>query len=872
MVIFGHQDLGRSAPFPRIDLVICRNVLIYFTPELQEYVLNQFAFSLCPNGYLFLGKAETVHPLQTYYELVNKHWKIYRCTGTVLPRVRRPSQATIVRSEARGLISTGRDGTKLLNNSEPLKSSFDIGQLRHFNELLLRFLPIGIVVIERSYHILTANSAARRLLGLRDISSEQDFLHTVRGIPYQEVRNAIDAVFRERNPITLPEVQLEATAGGSGRFMSLSIALMQLENNNADLISVSITDVTEQVQVRRQLEIVQSEQTQLMNELSTVNKRQSDVNKELLDANEELQVANEELVLTHEELQASLEEFETTNEELQATNEELETNNEELQATNEELEATNDELRARSSELQELALVLDSERVHLAEMVELAPFYIMMLRGPNLLVEAYNPSYGRLFEGRSVQGRPLEEVFELFWEPDTGSSIIQLIREVYRLDEARRTPKMRSSRLRSFVEGSEESYFVYNIVPSHEANGRVNGAILYAIDETEQRAQETMQERERLKIIFANTTQTVLALFDARTTQLLMGSPYYIASQSQAKGLTENEMLNMNWLQLADIVTKDERQQLWNTLIEQCTPIQLPEVHYVYPLTGQATIWDYIMTPIIDKEYNNEVRFVLLSGLEVTTQFQAHQELEHLDVLKDEFLAIATHELRTPLTSILGNVQLLQSYVGRQSSTLSQEEVQQLRLEQNALLLDRILHQVNRMRSMIDEMLDVTRIRVQAFDLNYTYDVNIVALLRAVAEQQTSHEHPITLEARAEDIRGSIDEARTEQVLNNLVSNAKKYSADGKPIAITIERSPQNADEVIIAIHDKGVGIAKEEQEHIFDRFYRAHNTEGTKTQGLGLGLYISHEIVVRQGGRIWLESEPGKGSTFYFTLPLKHD
>src|SRR5579859_3588265 len=89
MVIFGQQDLSRSSPFPHIDLVLCRNVLIYFTPELQDYALSQFAFSLYPNGYLFLGKAETVRPAQDFYELVNKHWKVYRCIGSTLPLVRR---------------------------------------------------------------------------------------------------------------------------------------------------------------------------------------------------------------------------------------------------------------------------------------------------------------------------------------------------------------------------------------------------------------------------------------------------------------------------------------------------------------------------------------------------------------------------------------------------------------------------------------------------------------------------------------------------------------------------------------------------------------------------------------------------------------
>src|SRR5579863_2120026 len=89
MVIFGQQDLSRSAPFPRIDLVLCRNVLIYFTPELQEYVLSQFAFSLSPGGYLFLGKAESIRPTQPYYELLNKQWKVFRCISTAIPLARR---------------------------------------------------------------------------------------------------------------------------------------------------------------------------------------------------------------------------------------------------------------------------------------------------------------------------------------------------------------------------------------------------------------------------------------------------------------------------------------------------------------------------------------------------------------------------------------------------------------------------------------------------------------------------------------------------------------------------------------------------------------------------------------------------------------
>ncbi len=497
MVIFGQQDLSRSAPFPRIDLVLCRNVLIYFTPELQDYVLNQFAFSLCPNGYLFLGKAETVRPMQAFCELVSKQWKVYRCVGNALPSARRQTFPNINSLHLeRSQMNRQHDNIgKPSVDQQSLSPSLEAGQLRRFNELLLRYLPIGIIIIDRSYRVLTANGAARRLLGLRDTGNEQDFLHAAHGIPYHETRNAIDTVLRERTVLDLPEVELDVSAGGNGRFVCLSISLMQLDAGSPDLVAISIIDITQQVQVRRQLETVQAEQAQLVSELGTANKRLSDVNKELMDTNEELQIANEELVLTHEELQASIEEFETTNEELQATNEELETNNEELQATNEELETTNDELRARTSELQELTSILESERGRLAEMVELSPFYILVLRGPSLIVEAYNPRHARSIEAQSVQGRPLDEVIDLFWE--AGIEIVHLARDAYRLDKVHTMPRMLTHLpgTQDLYGRQVDAYFTYTIVPSHDTNGKVDGVIIYALDETEKRSQEAEEER-----------------------------------------------------------------------------------------------------------------------------------------------------------------------------------------------------------------------------------------------------------------------------------------------------------------------------------------------------------------------------------------
>ena len=873
MVIFGQQDLSRSAPFPRIDLVLCRNVLIYFSPELQEYVLNQFAFSLSPDGYLFLGKAETVRPTQSYLELINKQWKVYRCTGTVLPSVRRQHMPEIATPHLEGrVMNRPNKSMSTPHEQDTALTTTEFGQLRRFNELLLRFLPIGVVVIDRNYHVLTTNSAARRLLGLRDMNNEQDFLHAVRGIPYTMIRTTIDAVFRERNAMTLPEVELEVASGGNGRFLNLSLALMQIEANAPDFAAISISDVTEQVQIRRQLEASQSEQTQLMNELGTTNKRLSYVNKELMDANEELQVANEELMLTHEELQATIEEFETTNEELQATNEELETNNEELQATNEELETTNEEIRARTSELQEVATSLDSERVRLAEIVELSPFYILVLRGPNLIVEAYNPSYTHLFEGHAAQGQPINEVMELFWEAELGLTLVQQAREVYQRDERRTIPRTHTASQQQTDE-EEKSYFFYTLVPSHDVHGRVNGVIIYALDETEQHTREATEERMRLKLIFDNTSSASLALYDATTSALLIASPNYLHTLARAHGPKADNGIGSTWHENTIITPYEKAQAMWHTVVqEKRTSMRLPEVQYTFAQDGRETFWDYTITPIMDTEQSDGIRFMLVSMVDITEQVQARRELERLDSIKDDFLSLTTHELRTPLTAILGNTQILLRSLKKQTAQLSDKDNQRVQFEQWVNNLDKIVYQTNKMNSMISEMVDVTRLSGKVFELHMTEGIDIVNLVRRVIEQQTLADrdnHPIEFTTVNDVIIGTVDATRVEQVLNNLLNNALKYSPAGKPVSVSISYATDTPDLLIIAVRDEGYGISEQEQAHIFDRYYRASSRENA--DGLGLGLYITHEIVTQQGGRLWLESTPKRGSTFSFTLPLTH-
>jgi two-component system, chemotaxis family, CheB/CheR fusion protein len=467
VVIFGQQDISRGVPFPRIDLVTCRNLLIYLKPDLQQTVLDLFAYSLHQSrGYLFLGKAETARPTKASFELINKKWKVYRCLGGPLafPLQERTLQHGTgnnpSRDPRRGLLPVTIATTHDLTHAD-----IEVSQLRRINETMLRYTNVAVVIIDRQYRILTINAAARRLLGVRDLAYDQDFLHTVRGLPYQEVRRAIDTCFREHTTTSLNELELDQTTEGSGRYMSLTIVGMQIEQGTPELAVITALDITEQVQIKRRLEAVQREHSDLIGELSAANKRFGSMNKELQDANEELQAANEELMLTQEELQATNEEFEATNEELQATNEELETNNEELQATNEELQTTNDELTARTIELQEMTKQHRLEQVQIATLLERFPYYVMVLDAEDLTIQAINPAYKQLAGSRDVIGLPISEVF-------SGTQVDDLIKALK--TSVRESQSLNTEPILASVDGDHQSTtirFVHTVVPINDVSG-----------------------------------------------------------------------------------------------------------------------------------------------------------------------------------------------------------------------------------------------------------------------------------------------------------------------------------------------------------------------------------------------------------------
>jgi two-component system CheB/CheR fusion protein len=311
-VIFGRNDLIQDAPISRIDLLVCRNTLMYFTAETQTQILRRFHFALDDDGVLLLGKSEMLITHADLFTPADPKWRAFR-------KVVRPA----LRDRLRVLATDPRNGASQNRSDDLRDAAFDIGAEAH-------------IVLDAGRALVMANAVARTLLGVRveDLGRPvQDLELSYRPL---ELRGHLDLLARELRTIDIPGVRWPA----ADRERTFNVHVTALLGDGGVVgTNIVYEDVTDAAELKAEV---------------ATSKR------DLEQASEELQSTVEELETTNEELQSTNEELETTNEELQSTNEELETMNEELQSANEELETMNDELRHRTLELDEMNSFLET--------------------------------------------------------------------------------------------------------------------------------------------------------------------------------------------------------------------------------------------------------------------------------------------------------------------------------------------------------------------------------------------------------------------------------------------------------------------------------------------------------------------------------
>jgi len=374
-LIFGRHDLIQDAPISRLDLLLCRNTLMYFTPDSQARVLSRFHYALRDDGYLFLGKAEMLLThAKLFAPLDLKHRVFTKVKGRPEPRRPPPPVTDVPEAD---------DRTKQREV-----------QVR---ELANDLAPVAQVTIDAGGRLVAANQVARAIfkIGAGDLGTAlKDLGLSSRPV---ELRPNLAKAAKERRPVAIRSAE-HKLGDGSARTLDVEITPILDLNHRSLGATVTFTDVTEFIRLRSELE-----------------RSRQDIET----AYAELQASNEELETTNEELQSTVEELETTNEELQSSNEELETMNEELESTNAELQTINTDLRLRTDEIDRLNVFVES----ILGSVEVG----IAVLDSNLRVAKWNPRAEDLWGVRST-----EVLGRSFYELDIGLPV-ETLRPIVKL-------------------------------------------------------------------------------------------------------------------------------------------------------------------------------------------------------------------------------------------------------------------------------------------------------------------------------------------------------------------------------------------------------------------------------------------------------
>jgi signal transduction histidine kinase len=292
-------------------------------------------------------------------------------------------------------------------------------------------------------------------------------------------------------------------------------------------------------------------------------------------------------------------------------------------------------------------------------------------------------------------------------------------------------------------------------------------------------------------------------------------------------------------------------------------------------LTGYASLesavtalrsgaYDYLIKP----SDVDELRATIGRALERRRLRQRLVELEQLDKLKTQFLSMASHELRTPLTAVSGFMQIARRRMSRLAGSVEVPQAWRDEAQKADETLEMANRQSKKLARLIDELLDVSRLQQGRVEMRLA-EIDLADVVREVAERMRLLSKGHEIEAKIEGSAPIVaDRDRIEQVFENLVGNAIKYSPESGRIDVSLRVNGSNA---IVSVRDEGIGVAPGEVEKIFGLFYRSPDPRADHVGGLGLGLYISREIVSRHHGRLWAERNADAGTTFHVTLPLAH-
>jgi two-component system CheB/CheR fusion protein len=808
LVVFAPHNLLGDPPFSRLDLIACRNLLIYLQRDVQRDVIELFHYALNPEGALLLGSSETVDA-SDLFRTEDKKLCLYRKRNVpapeprlpVFPRARihlndKPTQRTEYVPEP---VAYGTLHQRMVERYAPpsLLVSAD-NRLVHLSEHAGRYLVHPGGELTASVFKLVRTELRIELRTLLQIVREKNWPADSKPIPVRFNGHAVPVVMHLR-PALEPEDE---------RFV-----LVIFEEREPQKL------VKQAAQSAGQIEAGAQKIQELENELTVLRQR--------------IQAIIEEYETSQEEMKASNEEMQSTNEELRSTMEELETSKEELQSINEELQTVNQENRHKVEELAQLT----GDLQNLLTATDIANLFL----DRDLRILRFTPKLGELFNVRVTdRGRPISDLTHRLGYGELRSDAEAVLNHLAPIERE--------------VRDEAGRWYLTRVLPYRSTDDRIEGVVITFIDITTRKvAEEALRvSKERLQRMI-NVDAVGVLIFDESGALIDSNDAFlkfcgYSREEVASKKLTWRTLTPPEHIEISEEQIKILADTGRIGPYEKecfCKDGSRTWMVFAGASLGDGTMIEYCMD-VTDRKLTEENLRAQERRLKT-----ANEALSRANSDLKVFAIAASHDLSEPLRTISVYSQLLVK-VAREG-----------REEEATRASATIVECAGRMTQLLADLQEYTELNEGHEDPGEPVDLN-VALAKTVDDMKVmvdQAEAKIT-HSLLPIVRGK--ESSFIQLFQNLIENAIKYRNNSKPkVHVSAEKT---ATEWRVTVTDNGMGIKPQFHEQIFVPFKRLH---GREIAGTGIGLAICRRVVERSGGRMWVESELDHGSTFSFTLPV---
>jgi two-component system CheB/CheR fusion protein len=813
-VIFSRHNIIKNPPFSNMDMVVCRNLLIYFQNSIQKKAMNMLHYALKKDGVLVLGTSENPHSLKDQFSEIDRKWKIFR-NKTISKRLK---------NGVTHASQTNSDNSRILENnakrerknrgaqSNPIRQ-----KLQHeLNEAILGQFGGAAVFVDTDYNILQAVGEFRKYAALPVSGFSINLLDMLDSSLKYVIQSTFNKALESNEVAVYKDVVIKKEHDNFG----VDVIIKPLkEYALEDEINYVIIFVEKDIDLSKIQEV---------EKVSPSNQTKEYVSN-----------LENELKRTREDLQTSLEEIETSNEELQAANEELLASNEELQSTNEELQSVNEEINTVNAEnvqkMDDLA-ALNADMNNLLKSTDIGVIFL----DSQFNIRKFTPAIKKHFSLLNGDiGRPI----------DNFTNSFGLTRRRSFIDRCKRV--LQSGKvLEKHIVSREGRNYLQRISPYFNSENERDGVVITFIDiETIQKSKEKLAASEKRFRSFYEDDPVLHLSVDPKSSEIVQCNRKAV----QRLGYKDKEeVVGRSIHELFDKDSKVSSTKLKSRIKKSGEIINIEQ----NMITRNGSILPVILNATAEKDEAENLKTIRYTCVDISALKTAEaklqeqkSDLERANRDLEQFVSICSHDLQEPLATIKFGSDVLGKMYAKHLDEKGENYIKYIK---NAS--DRLSEQIKALlehsrigKNGAKELVDIKEVvEIVKYDLGKSIRDTDAKINIGSMPQILGYEVELRL------------------LFQNLISNAIKYVPKERSPEIRIS-SYRESDYWVFSIMDNGVGISKEDQKNIFTIFNRVPGNEDM--EGTGVGLAHVEKIVLLHEGTIWVDSQEGVGSTFYFKL-----